>query len=94
MEPTLSPGDRVLVRKVRAPSKALVGTVVVAKDPRGGQTLVIKRVHAIGEESVTLLGDNPASSTDSRTLGDFPLRELVGKVVYRYFPVTRAGLVN
>ncbi len=64
MEPTLLPGQTVLVDP-RAP--VTLGCVVLAPDPRDGRPL-LKRVAAIGA-GLDLRGDNPAQSTDSRHFG-------------------------
>lgn len=89
--PVLAPGDRLLVRRISQPSKKLVGRIVVAIDPRDRSTLVIKRLVSFDDDSFELLGDNAEVSTDSRTIGRFPNSMLLGKVVYRYFPMSSAG---
>ncbi len=94
MAPALTPGDRLLVRKLKRPSKRLVGRIVVALDPRNEATLVIKRLVSIDGDSFELLGDNPDASTDSRTIGRFPNALLAGEVVYRYHPLGSAGRVR
>jgi type IV secretory pathway protease TraF len=45
--------------------------------------LLIKRVAAIDRTtgSITLLGDNPSASTDSRTLGPFPATTLEAVII-------------
>lgn len=91
MLPVLAPGDRLLVRRISQPSKKLVGRIVVAIDPRDRSTLVIKRLVSFDDDSFELLGDNAEVSTDSRTIGRFPNSMLLGKVVYRYFPMSSAG---
>ena len=91
MEPTLAPGDRLLV--VRA-SHLRAGDVVAVRDPRGGHRLLVKRVGAILEDEVVLRGDNPVASTDSRTFGSVARRAVVGRVVRCYAPAWRAGPVR
>lgn len=81
----------MLVRRISQPSKKLVGRIVVAIDPRDRSTLVIKRLVSFDDDSFELLGDNAEVSTDSRTIGRFPNSMLLGKVVYRYFPMSSAG---
>ena len=93
MVPTLAPGDKVVVRRLHTPSKRIVGRIVVAKDPRAGGVLVIKRLVGFDRNSFELLGDNLGASTDSRTIGRFPNNSLMGVVVYRYFPPSAAGRV-
>lgn len=89
MVPALIPGDRLVVWKGTARMRA--GNIVAATDPRQPERQVLKRVAAVGPEGVTLLGDNPDASTDSRELGPFPLACIRGRAVYRYYPPQRAG---
>lgn len=89
MTPTLVPGDRLLVR--RRPTRLAVGVLVVVADPRAVGRLVVKRVAAVDGDEVTVLGDNPAASTDSRAYGTLPRAAVRGRVVYRYAPASRAG---
>ena len=89
MAPTLSPGDRLIVR--RRPCRPTVGALVVVADPRAPARLVVKRVAAVDTGGVTVHGDNPAASTDSRTYGPVPTSAVRGRVVYRYAPQGRAG---
>jgi nickel-type superoxide dismutase maturation protease len=90
MRPTLEPGDRLLV--VRG-GPARVGDVVAVGDPRAPARTMLKRVAARGPAGVTVLGDNAAASTDSRSLGPLPPAAVRGRAVYRYFPDDRRGLL-
>ena len=92
MQPTLDPGDRVLA--VRAWSRPRPGQVVVVADPRAADRLVVKRVASVSEARVTVLGDNPDASTDSRAFGAVPVAGVRGRVVYRYQPSARRGRVG
>ena len=92
MEPTVREGDWLLVRRLRGTPK--VGEVVVAVDPREPQRLLVKRVSAIAGDRVTLAGDQPDRSTDSRHFGALPRSAIVGRPVLRYAPLERAGLVR
>jgi len=90
MSPALLPGDRLVVlRHVRV----RMGDVVAVPDPRLPARTMVKRVAAQGPEGVTVLGDNPAASTDSRTLGPVARAGIRGRAVYRYFPDSRRGLL-
>ncbi|MGH9166075.1 MAG: S26 family signal peptidase [Acidimicrobiales bacterium] len=86
MRPTLHPGERLLVMRGLRPR---LGDVVVVDDRRVAGRRMVKRVAALGPGGITVLGDNPAASTDSRDLG--PLPAVAGRVVYRYHPRHRAG---
>jgi signal peptidase I len=85
MQPTLEPGDYVLVNRwayrTRAPSP---GDLVVVEDPEVPTRFLIKRVsETFGAREVRLTGDNEAVSRDSRTFGSVALERIVGKVWLR-----------
>ena len=83
MQPTLEPGDRVLVRRLgRKPAPSL-GTVVVTWHPQRSKLRLIKRLSRLDSTGLWLLGDNPAESTDSRQLGAVPTNLMIGEVVGR-----------
>lgn len=52
---------------------------------------MVKRIAKVSERGLWVLGDNRERSTDSRELGWIPLRNVRGRVVYRYFPPDRVG---
>ena len=83
MQPTLEPGDRVLVRRLGQKPKPSTGSVVVIWHPQQSKLRLIKRVKRVEETGIWLLGDNPAESTDSRQLGVVPMKLLIGEVVNR-----------
>ncbi|HET7685026.1 MAG TPA: nickel-type superoxide dismutase maturation protease [Candidatus Limnocylindria bacterium] len=91
MAPTLLPGDRLIVH--RATGTPNVGDVVVAGDPRQPRRELVKRVVAIRDARVTVRGDNPDASTDSRAFGELPLAGVRWRVVARYWPPSRIGLI-
>ena len=91
MLPALAPGDRLLVVRGGRAERAAVGDVVAVTDPRTPARTLVKRVAARGPEGVTILGDNPAASTDSRALGPVAAAAIRGRAVYRYFPESRRG---
>ena len=85
MQPTLEPGDYVLVNRwayrTRVPSP---GDLVVVEDPEVPTRFLIKRVsETFGAREVRLTGDNEAVSRDSRTFGSVALERIVGKVWLR-----------
>jgi nickel-type superoxide dismutase maturation protease len=88
MLPSLHAGDRLLVLR-RAPARP--GDVVAVVDPRLPARTMIKRVAAVGKRGVTVLGDNPLASTDSRDLGPLAPAAVRGRAFYRYFPAGRRG---
>ena len=86
MIPNLKPGDEVLVNprayRQQAPQ---IGDVVLARRPDRKVVTMIKRVSAVQQDGrLLLVGDNPDSSTDSRTFGPVPRQYIVGKVTSRF----------
>ena len=90
MLPSLRPGDRLLVLRH---GHYRAGDIVAVADPRAQPRTMVKRVAARGPQGVTVLGDNAAASTDSRTLGPLVQAAIRGRAVYRYFPDSRRGLL-
>ena len=90
MMPALHDDDRLLLVPARRPR---VGHIVALRDPRQPDRLIVKRIAAIDPAAgtVTVLGDNPEASTDSRAFGPIDRRALLGRAVYRYSPAVRAG---
>jgi len=87
MVPTLNPDDRVLVRRLAGHTEPPpLGAVVVAWHPFRPGLRLIKRLQSLESDGMILLGDNPASSTDSRQLGRIPRSALIGIVVSRVSP--------
>jgi nickel-type superoxide dismutase maturation protease len=88
MLPVLEPGDRLLVRHTRRPRR---GDLVALRDPRQHGRVLVKRVAALRDEGVVVLGDNAEASTDSRTFGPVSRTALIGVAFYRYAPITRSS---
>lgn len=86
MAPTLLPGDRIVVVRAGRPSP---GRMVSLSDPRRPERTVVKRVVSVDAAGVTVAGDNPHASTDSRTFGPVPPGSVKGRVLYRYHPPDR-----
>jgi hypothetical protein len=86
MRPTLDPGDLLVGRRWLGLKPPRLGRVVVARID--GRPLV-KRVAAASvcaaasERGLTLLGDNPAASTDSRHFGPAPLADAEAIILFR-----------
>jgi nickel-type superoxide dismutase maturation protease len=91
MEPTLAPGDRVLVVRAR---RLHPHDVVAVRDPRDQGRVLVKRIGAVLEDEIVVRGDNPAASTDSRSFGPVPTTAVIGRVVRCYAPSWRAGPVR
>ena len=91
MSPALEPGDRLLVGRRRRYRR---GQVVAVRDPRRPSLVMVKRVAAVGVGGdLELRGDNPGSSTDSRTFGPVDRALVLGQAIWRYGPPGRAGAV-
>lgn len=48
----------------------------------------------ISSDYYFLMGDNREHSSDSRDFGPIPRASIVGKAVFRYWPLDRAGFIN
>lgn len=101
MKPTLEPGDRVLVDlwtyRQRAPR---IGEVALLAGP--GSVPIVKRVaessrderREAEKEWFGVRGDNPGESLDSRQFGPVPRNRFEGRVLFRYWPLSRAGRIR
>jgi nickel-type superoxide dismutase maturation protease len=76
MMPTLRPGQIVLITPL---VRLLPGKVVMA---RFNNQEVIKRVKRVSPEGITVEGDNPDQSTDSRHFGPVDPRSILGVVIW------------
>jgi nickel-type superoxide dismutase maturation protease len=83
MQPTLRPGDRIVVATWFSPR---VGDVVVVRDPEWPTTWTVKRVVALTDEGLDVRGDNVNVSRDSRHFGLVPPGLVIGRVVFRSLP--------
>jgi nickel-type superoxide dismutase maturation protease len=81
MLPTLKDGDKVMI----LPTKSIApGDVVLASHPYKSSVKMLKRVSEITDAGrYSLIGDNPAKSTDSRTFGSLSIECIQGKAVCR-----------
>lgn len=86
MAPSFSPDERVVVNKLAYRfSQPRAGDLVVVRDPREPERLLLKRIGgAAGDDRWLVLGDNAGSSTDSRDFGPVERELIVGKVWFRY----------
>ena len=94
MVPALDPDDFVIT----APYAVITprsGEIVLARDPRDRSRVLAKRVSQVRDDGqLMLLGDNPEASTDSRTFGPVPAENVIGRVVWCYWPPSRFGRVR
>ena len=75
MLPTYRPGDTLVGWRWFTPRP---GQVVVAE--QAGRP-IIKRVEAVSGRQITLRGDNPNHSTDSRDFGPIPNNRLIALII-------------
>jgi nickel-type superoxide dismutase maturation protease len=96
MVPTLRPGDRLVV--LRWGHRLLLrpgDLVTITPPPRSGRPgRLVKRVVDCDGATVAVAGDNADASTDSRSFGRLPRSAVTGKVLYRYAPSGRTGVVR
>jgi Signal peptidase, peptidase S26 len=100
MRPTLEPGDWAIAI---AAERARPGDVVVVEHPERPGLEMVKRVVSVSGyrapdgtdlvDRVWVEGDEPSSSTDSRSLGALPAESVRGRVVLVWWPPGRARLV-
>jgi hypothetical protein len=83
MAPTLLPGDIVLANTWAEENSIQTGDIIVFEHPDAKGFLLIKRVTSTNEVSVSVAGDNRASSLDSRTLGRIPWSLVKAKATER-----------
>lgn len=76
MESALKAGSLVLVWKT---SKIKKGDIIAF---RHNGKILIKRVIEVAGRRLTVLGDNPTDSLDSRDFGSIDLADIIGKVIY------------
>jgi len=60
----------------------------------GGSQIVDGRAQRLGEEEYVLLGDNREVSLDSRNIGIVSKYDIVGRVVFRFWPIDKLGFVR
>ncbi|CAN5335042.1 hypothetical protein BH10ACI2_BH10ACI2_18630 [soil metagenome] len=81
MSPTIKNCERVLIRPG---SDFAIGDIVLAAHPYKRSVKILKRAIAIdAENNITLIGDNPHVSTDSRTFGAVSIESILGRAVSR-----------
>ena len=90
MQPTLQPGDCLIVTALPHVLGGLrPGWIVVAQRRDQPHLEIVKRVVAVNCDAVTLAGDNPGRSMDSRHFGAVSHTQVVGVVWLCYWPPQR-----
>jgi signal peptidase I len=89
MQPTLQPGDRLVVLQWHRPKP---GDLVVFRLPDRHLTFAVKRVASLESNGDAIVhADNPNVSRDSRDFGSLARRLIVGRVIFRYLPAEKRG---
>jgi nickel-type superoxide dismutase maturation protease len=82
MSPTLSDGDAVLIKTTR--KEIAIGDIILARHPFKQNAKLIKRIRDLDfRNGAFLIGDNEDESTDSRSFGRIPYRDILGTVTCR-----------
>jgi len=86
MLPTLSEGDRLLVRYVPTPAVRSLdpGRLVVCLPP--DRPIAVKRLGRRGDDAWWVASDNADEGTDSRVFGPLPDRSVIAVVLGRVWP--------
>lgn len=81
MEPTLQAGQSVLLApKTNQDHAPAIGDVVLIRHPEQHELVTVKRLAALRDGELYVVGDNPMASTDSRSYGWVPMANLMGRV--------------
>lgn len=85
MLPTFRPGEHLLINRfIYKIEKPKEGDVIVLKDPRDAQRLLLKRIAEIQNNILNVISDNTEEGSDSRIFGATDKKNIVGKVFFRY----------
>lgn len=84
------PGERVTIAdgRVYIDGRALDEPYVTQPTQGGGRTWVVPPL------TVFVMGDNRSASRDSRVFGPVSLDQIVGRAVFRYWPLAEIGVVH
>jgi hypothetical protein len=87
MEPTLYAGDRAIFRYLPEglkESRSALGKIILIRRREEQDLLTVKRLIKTFDTGLWVEGDNPASSTDSRSYLTISPDEVVGIFLFRY----------
>jgi signal peptidase I len=91
------PGDKVMVKdnEVYVNDQPLPEIYISAKTNLwDGGFLKEGEAVTVPDNYLFVMGDNRPRSSDSREFGPIPISSIVGTVIYRYFPLNKAGIVK
>jgi signal peptidase I len=83
------PGDQILIGdgRVWVNGQPLEEPYIAAAPRYTGE-------YTVGAGEVFVLGDNRNNSSDSQNWGMLPLRDIIGRAILVYWPVTEAGVIK
>jgi signal peptidase I len=84
------PGDRVAIRDGRVILNGAILDEDYLGDPPHGNDMAVVIVQ---EGDVFVMGDNRYDSSDSRSWGPLSIEDIIGKAIYRYWPLADIGSV-
>lgn len=92
------PGERVEIRAGRVAifNQSNAGGLILGEDYLSpADRLTYPDIEAVlDNDEYFVLGDNRDQSSDSRVWGPLPRKFIVGRVIFRAWPVTRLGLIS
>ncbi len=79
----------------RGGNRYIVEETYITEDTctNGGNYLKEGRSLRLEEDEYVVMGDNRSNSTDSRSFGPVKRNAIVGRVIYRFWPISRAGFM-
>lgn len=85
------PGDKVSIEEGKISINDKLLNEPYIEDGLYTEAIYLDAPYRIPEDELFVVGDNrePGGSIDSRTFGDVPFKNVVGKVCYRVFPLTK-----
>ncbi|XP_057969737.1 chloroplast processing peptidase isoform X2 [Malania oleifera] len=90
MYPTFDVGDRLVAEKVHK-GKLIINGVVRNEDFTLESPFYEMSPIRVPEKSVFVMGDNRNNSYDSHVWGPLPIKNIIGRSVFRYWPLNRIG---
>ena len=84
------PGERITI----ADGHVYVDGVAIEEPYLDQETQGSGRSWLVPPLHVFVMGDNRSASRDSRTFGAVPLSQVVGRAVFRYWPLDQIGIVR
>jgi len=84
------PGDSIQIKN----SKVIVNGEVLIEDYLGSKTIGNIDIDEIPSGEYFLMGDNRSNSTDSRSIGTISSEKIIGKSIFRIYPISSIGKVK